>query len=213
MQAIRTGIARGWFSLPRRRTQSTAGDLINRAAPHLPRIFQPATWEQIVPSSIRARTKDLFAERRQKPTNPATYFIWIYILIGSQAIRILQVKNDHQTFSRRADLQIEKLREVVRKLQAGEEVDVEKALGTGVPEEEEAWEQALREIEDEERLWTDNKLKKRERREQRRLEAEEAERQKQDASPVNQSSDSTKMVEAAGAASSNAPPFKAPGFY
>lgn len=121
-------------------------------------------------------------------------------------MRILQVKNDHKTHMRKADVQIEKLREVVRKLQAGEEVDVEKALGTGVPEEEAAWEEALKEIEKEERVWNENKRKKREAREQRKKEAEEQERLKQDASPVN------KIVEV-DTDTAATPPLRNPTFY
>lgn len=111
---------------------------------------------------------------------------------------------------RKADLQIEKLREVVRKLQAGEEVDVEKALGTGVPEEEAAWEEALREIEMEEQLWNQNKKTEHEAREQRKREVEEQERLKQDASPVNQSVEMTKVVDTA---IPTAQPLKNPIFY
>lgn len=165
-----------------RRHRST---FLQRATPFLPRFLQPSTWSTIIPSSIRSATKDLFAENKKKTTNPATFFIWIYILIGSQAIRIIQVKNDQATFARKADLQIEKLREVIRRLQAGEEVDVEKMLGTGVQEEEDAWEEALREIEKEELIWAESKQEKRAR---KRLEKEQQaleQKEKEDANPIS----------------------------
>lgn len=161
-------------------------------------------WESIIPSSFRRRTKQLFTERQNRPANPASYFIWIYLLIGSQAIRIITVKNDHATFSRKAELQIDKLREVIQRLQAGEEVDVEKILGTDVPEEEEAWEQALREIENEERIWSKSRAQKREEREARERQREEDAREMEDASPVNTVAAST---------DSSKPPFTSPGFY
>ncbi|KAK5070789.1 hypothetical protein LTR64_007434 [Lithohypha guttulata] len=189
-------------------TQSSS--LLDRAAPHLPRILQPSLWETVFPSTLRSKTRSLFSEQQRKPRNPATYFIWIYLLIGSQAIRIIQVKNEHNTFARKAEIQIEKLREVVRRLQAGEDVDVEKVLGTGVPEEEEAWEEALKEIENEERLWSESKKKKRQQREQRKKEAEEAQQREQDASPVNQIAEPVKTTETA---SSSSPPFRNPTFY
>jgi len=163
-------------------------------------------WENIIPTTFRSKTKELVTLKEKKPTNPATYFIWIYLLIGSQAIRIVQVKNDYATFSRKSDLQLEKLREVVRKLQAGEEVDVEKVLGTGVPEEEEAWEQALREIQEEERVWTDSKRQKREKKRLEKEQAEQDAKEREDASPVNAT------THAAPISSSN-PPYAAPGFY
>ncbi|KAK5941195.1 hypothetical protein PMZ80_006472 [Knufia obscura] len=173
-------------------------------------------WENIIPTTFRSRTRELLTPKKEKPTNPATYFIWIYILIGSQAIRIIQVKNDYATYSRRAELQLEKLREVVRKLQAGEEVDVEKVLGTGVPEEEEAWEQALREIQEEERVWSEGKAAKRERKRLAKEQAEKEAREREDASPVNVAPQdaNVKMTEIEAApTSSSKPPYSAPGFY
>ncbi|KAK5083262.1 hypothetical protein LTR70_007979 [Exophiala xenobiotica] len=191
-----------------RRSQST---LLEKAAPHLPRILQPSMWENIIPATFRSKSKELLTRKEKKPTNPATFFIWIYLLIGSQAIRIVQVKNDYATISRRSDLQLEKLREVVRKLQAGEEVDVDKVLGTGVPEEEEAWEEALREIQEEERVWTESKRQKRERKRMEKEQAEQAAREREDASPVNTATDHA-TTNAAPISSSN-PPYTAPGFY
>lgn len=193
--------------------RSTVSNLYNRAAPHLPRILQPELWETIIPSSIRSTARQVFAKRQTKKTNPATYFIWIYILIGSQAIRIIQTKREFAEFSRKSDLQIEKLREVIRKLQAGEEVDVEKALGTGVPEEEQAWEDALREIENEERLWTEAQQKKRDAFDRQQHEAVEEERLKQDASPVSEKKESTTTKTSDISDSRPIPSMRAPGFY
>lgn len=88
---------------------------------------------------------------------------------------------------RRADLKIAQLREVVEKLQKGEAVDVEKVLGTGDPAQEQEWEDALREIENEERIWQESK-KKRDA-DRKRLEAEQdrLEAERRDASPVSES--------------------------
>ncbi|KAI1618319.1 hypothetical protein EDD37DRAFT_622329 [Exophiala viscosa] len=146
----------------------------------LPRIAQPSIWHSIIPRPLRGRSAS--AEGKKKPTNPATYFLWIYLLIGSQAIRIMGIQNDFTTFMRRADLKIEALRQVVEKLQRGEEVDVEKVLGTGDEVQEQEWEEALRELQEEDRVWQANARKRRE--EQERLAREE-----QDANPVNESLD------------------------
>ncbi|RGP69964.1 hypothetical protein FLONG3_7621 [Fusarium longipes] len=48
---------------------------------------------------------------------------------------------------RQSEARITSLREVVEKIQRGEEVDVEKALGTGDPGKEADWEEMLKAIE------------------------------------------------------------------
>ena len=58
------------------------------------------------------------------------------------SINTIAVKNEHATFMRQSDVRIGLLREVVEKLQRGEEVDVEQALGTGDPAREKEWEES-----------------------------------------------------------------------
>lgn len=50
-------------------------------------------------------------------------------------------------FSRKTDAKLELLREVIRKVKDGEEVDVRRALGTGDPKAEEEWEEVIKELE------------------------------------------------------------------
>jgi hypothetical protein len=168
---------------------------------HLPRLAQPSIWQSIIPKSLRTRDKRQLPTEK-KPPNPASYFIWIYLFIGSQAIRIIGVQNEYKTFMRKAELKIAKLREVIEKLQRGEEVDVEKVLGTGDEIQELEWEEALREIENEDKLWQANRLKRREAK--AKQEAEE-----QEASPINESSDKTFKADESTSAPIQAPP----GFY
>ena len=165
----------------------------------LPRLVQPSTLQSIIPRFLRERS---LTPTTKRSSNPANYFIWIYILIGSQAIRILSLKNDFRDYTRQADLKLAKLREVVGKLQRGEEVDVEKVLGTGDEIAEREWEEALREIQSEERIWQNNSKKK------RQMEARE-ERKRLEASPVNNEQE-------AGSAGDGTRPAMvpdAPGFY
>ena len=61
------------------------------------------------------------------------------MLIGSQSINMIALKNDYTIFSRKADAKIALLQEVIEKIQKGEEVDVEKALGTGDEVQEQEW--------------------------------------------------------------------------
>lgn len=151
---------------------------------NLPKVAQPSTWHSLVPRALRNRSDTASETNQRRATNPATYFIWIYLLIGSQAIRILQLQTEFNTFMRRAELKIEKLRKVIEALQRGEEVDVEKTLGTGDEMQEREWEEALKEIEDEDRVWQTNKQKRKEQRARAREEAAR-EASKDIASPVN----------------------------
>ncbi|OAL36187.1 hypothetical protein AYO20_04601 [Fonsecaea nubica] len=157
------------------------------------------------PKAFRDRSLSHEQSAHKKPSNPATYFIWIYILIGSQAIRIIGVKNEFMAFSRRADVKIEKLREVVKRLQNGEEVDVEKILGTGDDKQEREWEEVLEELQREDRVWQSNKEKSREVKE--RLAKEE-----QDANPVNDVQERALAADPLSPSSNNAVP-RSPGFY
>lgn len=54
---------------------------------------------------------------------------------------MLTLRNEDSTFNRKADQKIALLKEVLEKVQQrGEDVDVEKVLGTGDPEQEQEWE-------------------------------------------------------------------------
>lgn len=63
------------------------------------------------------------------------------MLIGSNAIQLIALKNDFVAFSRKADAKIGLLREVIERVQNGEEVDVAGLLGTGDKEQEKEWEE------------------------------------------------------------------------
>ena len=105
----------------------------------LPRIAQPSLWTAIVPKFLRERKPSEPGKEKSKEWNPATYFIVMAILIGSQAIRILTLRNDYDNFVRVTDAKIRKLNEVLKRLNRGEEVDVRGLLGTGNPEAEAEW--------------------------------------------------------------------------
>jgi hypothetical protein len=78
---------------------------------------------------------------RSKEWNPATFFIIIFLLIGSMSIQMIALRNEFAAFSRRADAKIRLLREIIERIQKGEEVDVEGLLGTGDKEREKEWEE------------------------------------------------------------------------
>jgi hypothetical protein len=71
--------------------------------------------------------------------NPATPYIVLALLVGSQAIQILWVKQERALATRRAEARIGLLREMVESVQRGEDVDAEGILGTGVEGREKEW--------------------------------------------------------------------------
>ncbi|KAI4285370.1 MAG: hypothetical protein L6R38_000726 [Xanthoria sp. 2 TBL-2021] len=71
-------------------------------------------------------------------------------------MQLLALRNDSTTYTRRADAKIGLLKEVIGRVQKGEDVDVKGLLGTGNPEKEKEWEQVIKEIEEEDRLWQAN---------------------------------------------------------
>lgn len=113
-----------------------------------PTIAQPSFWKSLVPKPFRRRKEPevdwgVPKKPKSKEWNPATFFIIMFLFVGSMSIQMIALRRDFNTFTRRAETRIGVLREVVEKLQRGEEVDVEKALGTGDAEREKEWEEGL----------------------------------------------------------------------
>jgi len=98
----------------------------------------------MIPKFIRNRgaRKDSQKEK-SKEWNPATFYIIIFTLIGSQAIRMITLKNSYAAYTRTTDAKIELLREVISRVKNGENVDVEKLLGTGDEAKEREWDEGL----------------------------------------------------------------------
>lgn len=114
-----------------------------RQASSMPTLAQPAFWKALVPKPLRRNAAN-GEKPKSKEWNPATFFIAIFLLIGSMSIQMIALKKDFATFTRQSDVRIGLLREVVEKLQKGEEVDVEKVLGAGDPEKEIEWQEGTR---------------------------------------------------------------------
>ncbi|KAI5813997.1 hypothetical protein BZA77DRAFT_319824 [Pyronema omphalodes] len=120
----------------------------------IPRFLQPSVYLKTsgIPGAQGAKAK--------KGWNPATFFIWIFLLIGSQAIQQLKLKRDYAEFERKADTKIALLKEVLEAIGRGEEVDVEKVLGAGDEKEEKAWEEVIKELEEDDVLWKARQLQR-----------------------------------------------------
>jgi len=76
------------------------------------------------------------------------------------SIQMIALRNDFAAFSRRADAKIGLLKEIIERIQNGEEVDVEGLLGTGDQKKEKEWEEVLQEIEREDEAWEQSRRKK-----------------------------------------------------
>ncbi|MCJ1231217.1 hypothetical protein MMC12_007894 [Toensbergia leucococca] len=124
----------------------------------LPRVAQPSVWNSIVPKFLReSQNPGLPAKlKRSKDWNPATFYIVIFLLIGSNAIQMIALRHEYTAFSRKADAKIGLLKEVIERIQRGEDVDVAGLLGTGDEVKEKEWEDVLREIEEEDHIWQSN---------------------------------------------------------
>lgn len=106
-------------------------------------ILQPRFWRTLTPKAWRsdAHSEAQLPARKTKGWNPATFFIIIFLLIGSQAIQLIALQRDYVHFSNQTEAKLSLLREVVKKVQAGEDVDVEAMLGTGNKVKEKEWEE------------------------------------------------------------------------
>ncbi|CAI7658803.1 unnamed protein product [Penicillium pancosmium] len=134
------------------RCQGSSSSRHYATSDRLPKIADTSVWTAMIPRFIRHR-KPRDPQSKSKEWNPATFYIVIFTLIGSQAIRMLTLKNDYTAYRRSTDARIELLKEVIERVKRGEKVDVEKLLGTGDEAQEKEWEDVLREIEEEDSLW------------------------------------------------------------
>jgi hypothetical protein len=108
-----------------------------------PSVTQTSFWLSLIPKPLRKSSPGAALKKkvRSKEWNPATFFIIIFLLIGSMSIQMIALRNEFATFSRRADAKIGLLREIIERIQKGEEVDVEGLLGTGDKKREQEWEE------------------------------------------------------------------------
>ncbi|KAI9786077.1 MAG: hypothetical protein M1816_008105 [Peltula sp. TS41687] len=120
----------------------------------LPQVARPSLWQTLIPRFMRDRSQTAPSKRvGRKEWNPATFYIVIFLFIGSQAIQMIALRTEFTAFSRRADARISLLKEVLDRVQKGEDVDVEGLLGTGDEEREREWEDVIQQIQEEEALY------------------------------------------------------------
>lgn len=117
--------------------------LRSSAAESMPKIAQASTWTSIIPRFLRNRSlpTDTSVRPKSKEWNPATFYIVIFTLIGSQAIQMLVLRKDFENYTRRAEAKLRLLTEVIQRVKNGENVDVERLLGTNDETKEREWEE------------------------------------------------------------------------
>jgi len=108
----------------------------------MPIVAQPGFWRSLVPKFMRGGSKSGQAEKKEG-WNPATYFIVIFLLIGSQAIQMISLRRSYDRFSYETEAKLTVLREVIKRVQSGEDIDVEAMLGTGNKAKEKEWKDGL----------------------------------------------------------------------
>ncbi|KZM23256.1 uncharacterized protein EKO05_0004472 [Ascochyta rabiei] len=141
-------------------TQSRAFSLAP-ALPHArfistPTILRPSFWASMIPKPL----KDRASAPKSRGWNPATPYIILSLLVGSQAIQILWLKQERAHSLRKAEAKIGVLKEVIERVQNGEDVNVEKVLGTGDAESEKEWAEVMKDIQEEEALFQSKKKRK-----------------------------------------------------
>jgi hypothetical protein len=117
--------------------------IIPRQYATAPNIAQTSFWLSLVPKPLRkiSPKSALKKKAKSKEWNPATFFIAIFLLIGSMSIQMIALRNEFAAFTRRADAKIGLLKEIIERIQKGEDVDVEGLLGTGDKDREKEWEE------------------------------------------------------------------------
>ncbi|OAL57057.1 hypothetical protein IQ07DRAFT_638434 [Pyrenochaeta sp. DS3sAY3a] len=159
---LRTPAALRTTLLPPTRPQTRSFAALAHSQPQarflsIPRIVTPSFWGSMIPKPLRKSTEQ---PSSRKEWNPATPYIILGLLIGSQAIQTLWLKQERRHSLRKAEAKIGVLREVIERVQRGEDVRVEEVLGTGDGVSEGEWAEVLKDIQGEEALFQSKKKRK-----------------------------------------------------
>lgn len=126
----------------------------NDAASHIPRIARPSLWRSLVPRFLRSRRDEeqasprVAADQAQLDARRTGSSIALLgLVIGSFAINVIALRRDLISYTRNTEAKLGLLREVVKRVKAGEQVDVKQLLGTGDPVREREWEEMIQDLE------------------------------------------------------------------
>lgn len=123
-------------------------------------IMQPSLWGSMIPKPFRgtgsspsSNSKDSRHERGADHThsksrfggvvrfwkNPATPFMLLGLLLGSQSVRLIALRMEREKIREKTEARLRTLREVLEAVKAGEDIDVRARLGTGKEKDEREW--------------------------------------------------------------------------
>ncbi|QSL64534.1 hypothetical protein MERGE_001835 [Pneumocystis wakefieldiae] len=98
----------------------------------------------------------------KKKINSNIIFIVFFFIIGSQANSILSIKQEFNEFEAQIDAKISHLRDLIDRIQRGENIDISKELGTGIEEKEKEWSKVIEQVINQDDQWEEIKIRKRE---------------------------------------------------
>ncbi|TWU73564.1 hypothetical protein ED733_004372 [Metarhizium rileyi] len=106
-------------------------------------------WRALIPKPLRRENRKGIKESKTKGWNPATFFIVMFLFIGSMSIQMIALRNQSARYNRQSTVRIAKLQEALRKLQNNEEVNLDKLLvNTEESQKDVDWEEMLKAIEE-----------------------------------------------------------------
>ncbi|KAG5925873.1 hypothetical protein E4U42_003850 [Claviceps africana] len=92
-------------------------------------ITDASFWKSLIPKPFRRENRPTNERTRPKDWNPATYFIVMFLFIGSMSIQMIALRKQSERYQRQSTVRMEQLREALRRLKNGEDVDVDRLLG------------------------------------------------------------------------------------
>ncbi|KAG5518189.1 hypothetical protein PMAC_003375 [Pneumocystis sp. 'macacae'] len=95
---------------------------------------------------MMTHTKKEESKLIKQPRNSNIMFVVLLTVLGSQAIHVLSIKQEFNEFETQIDTKISLLRDIIDRIQRGEDVDVSKELGTGVKKQEKEWSDVMQQI-------------------------------------------------------------------
>ncbi|KAG5933757.1 hypothetical protein E4U60_004279 [Claviceps pazoutovae] len=92
-------------------------------------VADPAFWKSLIPKPFRKENRKHGKGKKSKEWNPATFFINMFILIGSMPIQMIALRKQSKEYDRQSSLKIARLHETLRRLRNGGEADGDEILG------------------------------------------------------------------------------------
>lgn len=105
-------------------------------------IVDAGFWKSLVPKPLRRENRKRTA-KKTKDWNPMTFYIVMFLFIGSMSIQMIALRNQTNRYIRQSSVRIGLLKEIIQRIQNGEDVDVDKILGAGDAQKEADWEEGI----------------------------------------------------------------------